>query len=216
MLTDTMTYTEISKELNKLNIKLAGRRDGWNKKYSKVIHKQGMNYLSCYKLNTNLYFILYCGNENYLSGYGFIYLVLRNNRWVAITQGTVDKNFRVEIEIYEAHFFSRYKERFNVDKQGIELICHYFKNNMDIFNKITIQEHNNKTYQLSNIKGGLAICEVVDIGGKAVWLYKTCICQSLLKEKQIKIKEQIEIEINEIRRADFKYESNPRTHRVIK
>lgn len=198
MITNTMTYTELSKELFKLNSTLSMRGDGWLKKYHKEIKEWGTQCLSCQKIDTNLYFILVANRNKIMQGFGFIYLILKDNKWIAILQADTKNGFDVDMEIYEPHFFSRYNERFNVDKTGIDLMFQYFKDNVSEFSVVKKQEHNSKTYRLSNIKNGMAICEVVEVGRKMICFYKTYISNNMLSKKQTDMKEVIEKELDRL------------------
>lgn len=198
MITNTMTYNELSKELLKLNSALSMRGDGWLKKYSKEIKKIGTQCLSCQKIDTNLYFILIANRSKIMQGFGFIYLLLRDDKWIAILQAETKNGFNVDMEVYEPHFFSRYNERFNVGKTGIDLMFQYFKDNVNEFSVVKKQEHNNKTYRLSNIKNGMAICEAVEVGKKMICFYKTCISNNMLSKKQIDMKDIISKELDSL------------------
>lgn len=196
MITDTMSYKELYKEIIRFNGFLSTRGDGWLKKHHKSLKKEGTQCLSCQKIDTNLYFILYTKVTKKIKAFGFIYIYLRDNKWHAFLEANKHGVFNVDMEIYEPHFFSRYNERFNINKTGIDLIFQYFKDNINEFSAVKNQEYNNKTYRLSNIKGGMAICEPVKEGNTTICFYKTCISNEMLFKSQVDIQLKINKELD--------------------
>lgn len=205
MIIDTMNYNEVLKELYKYTNILEGRCFGWTKKYNKIIRRLNINenkVVSYHKIDVNTYFILNISKDNLSFGFGFIFIYLHKDRYYALSTGEINNLYGVKLRIFEPHLFERYKQRFKVDKTGIELIYDYFKHNANIFQKHKTYTYNNKEYKVTNIDGGIAIIEKEITPKGSIWFYKTCLSDNLLKESQLSFKELVDEDINKMKKID--------------
>ena len=205
MITDTMNFDEVLKELSKYDNILNRRCIGWEKKYNKILRKLKINnnkVVACQKIDTNTYFILNLCKDKISYSFDLIYIYLRKNKWYALSTGEVNSLYGVRLDVYEPHLFERYKQRFGVDKTGVELIYDYFQNNANIYKRHRTYTYNDKEYKITNIKDGIAIIEKEITPKGAIWFYKTCLSDNLLKESQLSFKELIDEDINIMKELD--------------
>lgn len=187
---DNMTNEEIYDSIIKIDNFLYPRFIGWQEKYRKIINKKSNSdaiVLDYLKISPNLYSILIVAGQHDKVAFGNIYVFLQNGKWVAteILSTTRSKNGLI---IYNNHFFVRYKERMNIDKSGIDLIFHYFK--MNHMSNLSQENYtyNNKEYQLTFVKEGGIIVDIVEEANVETKYMKTFISNEMLKNKQIELR----------------------------
>lgn len=101
-----------------------------------------------------------------------------------------DRNFKMSnitilFTSYTPHFFSRYNERNNVNKTGIDLIIHFFIRNSCDYCTIGLLEYNNKLQQYLRYTDGLGIVSGEHLyDNYKYYTNKTFISNNMLKEDQ--------------------------------
>jgi hypothetical protein len=190
VIVNNMTNKEIYNSIIKIDSFLNQRLIGWSKKYKKIIDKKSNSdavVLDYLKIAPNLYTILIVAGQHDNLAFGKIYVFLQNDKWVAadILSTTRSKNGLI---IYNNHFFVRYKERMNIDKSGIDLIFHYFKMNYICSLEQENYTHNNKEHQITFVKEGGIIVDIVEDANIETRYMKTFISNEMLKNKQIELR----------------------------
>lgn len=192
VITEKHTELEIYKYLYSIQDEFFIRRaDGISKKFRKFLKHAPFNkqlLLNTYSFR-NVTVLLFGQHLKNNLEFGLVFIVNINGKYSSYEiYGESDET---KLAKTIPHFFSRYKERQNINKTGIELIKHFYINNIKDTELKTIHLYKGKEQIFSVFKEGVGLSIYENIGGCKIKVNKTYLSNELLKENQTEVTNDI-------------------------
>lgn len=193
VITEKHTELEIYNYLNRINDEFFVKRaDGLSKKFRKFLKNSPLNKQTllnsyCFRNVTVLLFGQHLKNS---LEFGLVFIVNINGKHSSYEIYS-ENNSETKASKTIPHFFSRYKERQSVNKTGIELIKHFYINNIKDTELKSIHMYKGKEQIFSVFKEGVGLSVYEDMGKYKIKVIKTYISNELLKESQAEITNDI-------------------------
>ena len=207
VITEYHTESEIYNYLYSLHETFFDQRaGGLMKKYRRTILKAKEDkylLLNDYKIN-NVTILLFGKKIRKSILFGIVFVININGKLFSYelrnpARDGVDDTL---LSKYTPHFFSRYNERQNINKTGIELIKHFHTNNvkgMEIYKQLVYKEVK-QIFVVFN--QGVGLCKHFPITGGKIQIRSTYLSNDLLKSNQLMTAN----EIIEMEKKEYKEE----------
>ena len=207
VITEYHTESEIYNYLYSLNETFFNQRgSGLMKKYRRTILKAKRDkylLLNDYKIN-NVTILLFGKKIRKSILFGIVFVININGKLFSYelrnpARDGVDDTL---LSKYTPHFFSRYNERENINKSGIELIKHFHTNNvkgMEIYKRL---DYKGIKQIFVVFNQGVGLCKHFPITGGKIQIRSTYLSNDLLKSNQLMTAN----EIIELEKTEYKEE----------